>query len=86
MLLASPRRASRNHRQNVSFPLRRYFHGRTDGALNRTGLPADAYWFQQFGFKTGGVSEEKARDYGFGVPMWSPYYRAKAARPAGPGA
>ena len=29
---------------------------------------------EQFGF-SGAVSEEKARDYGNGVPMWSPYFR-----------
>ena len=43
----------------------------------RTGLPADAYWFSQFGFKMGQVSEEKKRDYGFGIPFWSPYNRPK---------
>ena len=34
----------------------------------------DQEWFEQFGF-SGAVSEEKARDYGNGVPMWSPYFR-----------
>ena len=34
----------------------------------------DQEWFEQFGFG-GAVSEEKARDYGNGVPMWSPYFR-----------
>ena len=43
----------------------------------RTGFPADAYWFSQFGFKMGQVSEEKKRDYGFGIPFWSPYNRPK---------
>ena len=33
----------------------------------------DQEWFEQFGF-SGAVSEEKARDYGNGVPMWSPYF------------
>ena len=45
----------------------------------RTGLPADAYWFSQFGFKMGQVSEEKKRDYGLGIPFWSPYNRPKGA-------
>lgn len=43
----------------------------------KTNLPADAFWFQQWGFRTGEISEEKRRDYGFGVPMWSPYYRSQ---------
>ena len=43
---------------------------------DRTNLPADAFWFQQWGFRTGEISEEKRRDYGYGVPMWSPYYRS----------
>lgn len=36
-------------------------------------LPPDAFWFKQWGFRTGVVSEEKKRNHGFGVPKWSPY-------------
>ena len=54
-----------------------YSRVRSGGPLVRTGLPADAYWFSQFGFKMGQVSEEKKRDYGFGIPFWSPYNRPK---------
>jgi len=36
----------------------------------------DQEWFSSFGF-SGAVSEEKARDYGDGVPQWSPYFRNK---------
>ena len=43
------------------------------------GLPADAFWFKQFGFKCQKLSEDKRRDYGDGIPMWSPY---RAPRPA----
>ena len=56
-----------------------YSRVRSGGPLVRTGLPADAYWFSQFGFKMGQVSEEKKRDYGFGIPFWSPYNRPKGA-------
>ena len=47
----------------------------------KTNLPADAFWFQQWGFRTGEISEEKRRDYGYGVPMWSPYYRSTRGPP-----
>ena len=50
----------------------------------KTNLPADAFWFQQWGFRTGEITEEKRRDYGYGVPMWSPYYRSNRAGPGGP--
>ncbi|KAJ1452923.1 hypothetical protein M885DRAFT_525601 [Pelagophyceae sp. CCMP2097] len=33
----------------------------------------DQAWFKQFGFK-GAVSAAKQRDYGNGVPKWSPYH------------
>lgn len=36
-------------------------------------IAPDAFWFKQWGFRTGIVSEEKKRDHGFGVPKWSPY-------------
>ena len=52
----------------------------------KTGLPADAFWFQQWGFRTGAVSEEKRRDYGYGVPMWSPYYRSNKPPRSAPSA
>ena len=59
-----------------------YSRVRSGGPLVRTGLPADAYWFSQFGFKMGQVSEEKKRDYGFGIPFWSPYNRPKGGQRA----
>ena len=54
-----------------------YSHATSEGPLVRTGLPADAFWFNQFGFKMGGLSEVKKRDYGHGFPFWSPYNRPK---------
>ena len=39
--------------------------------------PADNEWFKIAGFRTGGpdaMSEEKKRDYGFGMPNWSPHW------------
>ena len=36
----------------------------------------DSFWFKQFGFRpNGSLSEDKQRDYGFGIPKWSPFYR-----------
>lgn len=48
----------------------------------KVNLPPDAFWFKQWGFRTGGdtLSEEKRRDYGYGVPMWSPYYHPSSQR------
>ena len=40
----------------------------------------DQEWWEQFGFK-GAVSEEKKRDYGNGVPGWSPYSRVRSGGP-----
>ena len=65
-----------------------YYHGAQlsgdtraqEAAAARTngvgGKPGDQGWWQQWGFK-GSLSEEKRRDYGDGVPMWSMYYHSK---------
>ena len=37
----------------------------------------DQAWWQSYGFK-GSMSEHKKRDYGNGVPIWSPYHRSKS--------
>ena len=45
--------------------------------LPPSGLPADAFWFQQWGFRTASLSEEAQKCQGYGVPMWSPYFKTK---------
>ena len=45
------------------------------------GLPADAYWFEQWGFRTAQLSEDAIRCQGYGVPMWSPYYKNPVKMP-----
>lgn len=55
-----------------------YHRSNDDDAVQQpVNLPPDAFWFKQWGFRTGGVSEDMQRDYGHGVPIWSPYYRKK---------
>lgn len=44
------------------------------------GLPADAFWFQQWGFRTASLSEEAIKCQGYGVPSWSPYYDVVAKK------
>ncbi|KAJ1452922.1 hypothetical protein M885DRAFT_525598, partial [Pelagophyceae sp. CCMP2097] len=41
-----------------------------------TGLPADAFWFAQYGFRTKAIegTDDQMRAKGYGVPMWSPYF------------
>ena len=44
-------------------------------------LPADAYWFEQWGFRTAQLSEDAIKKTGYGVPMWSPYYKNPVKMP-----
>lgn len=45
----------------------------------------DEDWWHSFGFKASGggeVSEQKKKDYGFGIPAWSPYFHVDEAKAA----
>ena len=52
-----------------------------DDGLPPVGLPADAFWFQQWGFRTAPLSEEGVKAQGYGVPSWSPYYDMDGVNP-----
>ena len=48
------------------------------------GLVTDEAYWQEQGFKAVGdpskISEKKKKDYGFGAPKWSPYYRSNQTK------
>ena len=79
MSIQDPANARRVSSRFMGIPRRSpYFHSQTTGPIEPVDEPVDATWFAKYGFRSTGISEEKHRDYGFGVPMWSPYYTSKA--------
>ena len=66
--LAPSRPATAGSRPSSRGSRRAWTPGFTDYVEEGLG---DQAWWEQYGFK-GALSEEKKRDYGNGVPNWSP--------------